>query len=422
MDTNTIRIFSFCGGGTKGYGSNRFMQKFIQQWGIPQADFWKYADVMCGTSIGAILAFGYSFGKILLKEYEVIFSDKNDKVVKTLSKEINITGNNTLLIENSDVIFVCVDTPITNDKEYNTIQISHIVDDFIECFKNEVSINGKTLIITSTVNPYTTKVVQERLSAYGVQVAYLPTFIEYTNITNEILNTSFLLLGNSNHEITSLISNIFTKVLDTPVRIQQMGYTSSELTKIMIDCFSSVQKTFVNTFKDMFDNMSLSHEFTMASDTLNKDFKKGNSFISNGRPFDGPNISNVNFVVTNLLEQQELSGELFNTVTEINNSRIDNIVIKYTKENPNKEYHVVGSLNKTMPMVYDPMKDANKFEFYVNDTLGNVSKVIYRNTKPQDIEKTERIVLIGAYQEDHFEASQILSKCPSKYNEEPTNL
>ena len=63
MDTNTIRIFSFCGGGTKGYGSNRFMQKFIQQWGIPQADFWKYADVMCGTSIGAILASGYSFGK-----------------------------------------------------------------------------------------------------------------------------------------------------------------------------------------------------------------------------------------------------------------------------------------------------------------------------------------------------------------------
>lgn len=63
MDINTLRIFSFCGGGTKGYGSNRFMQKFIQQWGIPQADFWKYADVMCGTSIGAILASGYSFGK-----------------------------------------------------------------------------------------------------------------------------------------------------------------------------------------------------------------------------------------------------------------------------------------------------------------------------------------------------------------------
>jgi len=63
VDTNTLRIFSFCGGGTKGYGSNRFMQKFLHQWGIPQDDFWKYIDVMCGTSIGAILASGYSFGK-----------------------------------------------------------------------------------------------------------------------------------------------------------------------------------------------------------------------------------------------------------------------------------------------------------------------------------------------------------------------
>jgi len=92
------------------------------------------------------------------------------------------------------------------------------------------------------------------------------------------------------------------------------------------------------------------------------------------------------------------------------------------KEYPNKEFHVVGTLNKEMPMEYNPMQDANKFEFYMNDTLGNVSKVIYRNSKPQDIEKTERIVLIGSYQNDHFEATQILSKCPSKYNDQPTNL
>lgn len=63
MDQNTIRIFSFCGGGTKGYGTNRFVQKFLRQWGIEQLDFWKYADVMCGTSIGGILACSYAYGK-----------------------------------------------------------------------------------------------------------------------------------------------------------------------------------------------------------------------------------------------------------------------------------------------------------------------------------------------------------------------
>lgn len=63
MDIDTIRIFSFPGGGAKGYGSNRFTQKFLHQWGIPQADFWKYPDVMCGTSIGSILACSYAYGK-----------------------------------------------------------------------------------------------------------------------------------------------------------------------------------------------------------------------------------------------------------------------------------------------------------------------------------------------------------------------
>ena len=281
--------------------------------------------------------FGYSFGKLLLKEYDVIFSDIKESLVKKLSSEINIVNDNKILIEKSDVIFICVDTPITNEKEYNTIQINHIIDDFIECFKNEIRINGKVLIVSSTVNPYTTRLIQERLSAYGVQVAYLPTFVEYTDISMEIQNSPFLLLGNSNHEITSIITSIFTSAINNSVKVQQMGYTSAELTKIMIDSFNTIQKTFINTFKDVFDNSSLSHEFPMVSDTLNKEFRKTNPFISNGRPFDGPNISNVNSVVTNLLEQQNLNFNLFNTITELNNNRINDIVVKYVKENPNTE-------------------------------------------------------------------------------------
>lgn len=95
---------------------------------------------------------------------------------------------------------------------------------------------------------------------------------------------------------------------------------------------------------------------------------------------------------------------------------------QYAELYPNKEIHVVGTLNKEKPMVFNPMVNANKFEFYMNDTLGNLSRVIYYNSKPQDIEKTERIVCIGKYNGEVFEASQILSKCPSKYNDEITGV
>jgi cytochrome c-type biogenesis protein CcmE len=87
-------------------------------------------------------------------------------------------------------------------------------------------------------------------------------------------------------------------------------------------------------------------------------------------------------------------------------------------ENPDREYHVVARLDISKEMVYNPKKDPNYFAFFAIDSLDNPSMVVYRNAKPQDIERTEKVVLIGNYKGDHFEASSILSKCPSKYNEE----
>ena len=86
-------------------------------------------------------------------------------------------------------------------------------------------------------------------------------------------------------------------------------------------------------------------------------------------------------------------------------------------ENPDKEYHVVGVLNKKKPREYNPQLDANLFTFYLIDEQGKESKVVYRAPEPADFERSEKVVLIGKMNGDHFEANKILLKCPSKYNE-----
>ncbi len=86
-------------------------------------------------------------------------------------------------------------------------------------------------------------------------------------------------------------------------------------------------------------------------------------------------------------------------------------------DNPGKEFHVVGKLNKEKEMVYNPKNDANKFTFYLQDSLGIEKKVIYNGTKPQDFDRSEKVVIVGKCEGDEFKASQILMKCPSKYND-----
>ncbi|MDP1726569.1 MAG: cytochrome c maturation protein CcmE [Bacteroidota bacterium] len=86
-------------------------------------------------------------------------------------------------------------------------------------------------------------------------------------------------------------------------------------------------------------------------------------------------------------------------------------------ENPGKEFHVVGTLNRDKEKFYDPKKDPNFFSFYLKDEKGVESKVVYHNPEPTDFDRSEKIVIVGSMEGDHFEASKILLKCPSKYTD-----
>jgi cytochrome c-type biogenesis protein CcmE len=83
---------------------------------------------------------------------------------------------------------------------------------------------------------------------------------------------------------------------------------------------------------------------------------------------------------------------------------------------PGKEFHIIGKLDKTKSIDYDATKNVNRFSFYLIDDKGMEKKVIYNNPKPQDFEKSEKVVVIGLMKNDEFLASSLLLKCPSKYN------
>ncbi|RFS18442.1 cytochrome c maturation protein CcmE [Emticicia sp. C21] len=93
------------------------------------------------------------------------------------------------------------------------------------------------------------------------------------------------------------------------------------------------------------------------------------------------------------------------------------------KDGNNKSIHVVGSLKKdaqgnVVGMIYDPVADPNSFQFTMIDSLNREERVIYNQPKPQDLDKSEKVVVVGSMdiQNKVFRAEQILLKCPSKYN------
>jgi cytochrome c-type biogenesis protein CcmE len=93
---------------------------------------------------------------------------------------------------------------------------------------------------------------------------------------------------------------------------------------------------------------------------------------------------------------------------------------KEAEAKPGKEFHIIGTLNRNKPVEYDAVKNANQFSFYMLDENGLEKKVVYNKTKPQDFEKSEKVVIIGSMKNEEFHATSLLLKCPSKYKGDKT--
>ncbi|OGC92528.1 MAG: hypothetical protein A2W25_07485 [candidate division Zixibacteria bacterium RBG_16_53_22] len=63
---------------------------------------------------------------------------------------------------------------------------------------------------------------------------------------------------------------------------------------------------------------------------------------------------------------------------------------------------------------------AGSFSFYIIDANGDRMKVVYGGTKPGNFDQATSVVCIGRYEQEAFYADKLLIKCPSKYQNAPT--
>ena len=94
--------------------------------------------------------------------------------------------------------------------------------------------------------------------------------------------------------------------------------------------------------------------------------------------------------------------------------------IAEAKAKPGKFVHVAVRLDKQTPVVYDAKKDANFLSFQAVgiDSPNQKMQVIYRQGEIPNLMISERLVLKGKFENDHFECKDVQTKCPSKYKDD----
>lgn len=109
-------------------------------------------------------------------------------------------------------------------------------------------------------------------------------------------------------------------------------------------------------------------------------------------------------------------GILISTMSDL--STYD--TINSAKAKPGKFIHLIAKLDTAggKKLHYDALVNPNYLSFYIVDSLGGSSRVVYMKGKPPtDMERSERMVLKGKMTDSAFLCEDILIKCPSKYTD-----
>ena len=67
---------------------------------------------------------------------------------------------------------------------------------------------------------------------------------------------------------------------------------------------------------------------------------------------------------------------------------------------------------------YEMNREQNTFSFFMKDEKGDEMKVVYQGAIPNNFETATSVVVTGSYRNGYFHAKDILTKCPSKYQQQ----
>ena len=181
--------------------------------------------------VGGACFFGFSKLGHEMREHDLVLGSKLEDVL------------------DSDLCFVCVPTPSTEDGACDTSIVEKTVKDL-----SRMGYNG-VVAIKSTVTPGTTEKLRESVN---LELCFVPEFLrERCAITDFVEMHDLLAIGTKNERAFELIKEAHGNF---PQHIVQLSPTEAEFLKYYSNCFNAMKIIFANEFFEICKNLGADYK------------------------------------------------------------------------------------------------------------------------------------------------------------------
>lgn len=172
------------------------------------------------------------------------------------------------LIQNCEIIFICLPTPMNPDGSCNFEQI----DKTLEVLNNK---SNAIIINKSTVPPGSSQSFSKKYR--NLSIVFNPEFLTEKNAINDFKNQNRIILG-GNKNITSKIKKIYSSAFSENI-IFETSLVQAEIIKYYTNCFLACKVSFANEMYELCNKMNTDYNDVLDHVTLDKRIEKSHLLV-----------------------------------------------------------------------------------------------------------------------------------------------
>lgn len=246
------------------------------------------------------------------------------------ASKFSVTTNNDEVINYSDIIFIVVATPSTDDGTYDIDTIKTILTD-----SKKLSIKNKTIVIVSTTNPGDCETFESILNGTEANLLYNPEFIAQGSIIENLKQPDMILIGGRSNDSAQSLLNIYNSFVTNTPKISVMSFRSAEITKIAINCFLTFKISFANLIGQYLIKNNLYNEIETVLLAIGNDSRIGRKFLNYGFGFGGPCLPRDNKAFGNALQKNGNFDNFAKIIDDFNFNHLNFLKLYHIEQNIN---------------------------------------------------------------------------------------
>lgn len=225
-------------------------------------------------------------------------------------------------VSDTDVTFIVVNTPSTDDGRYSLKYVQSVCEDLGEELAEKDDYH--LVVMTSTVFPGSTEgeikdwleEASGKRAGEGFGLCYSPEFIAIGDVIDGLEEPDFFLIGEDTERAGDTIASIYKNIERKPTPVARMDPVTAEITKISVNSYITTKISFANTMAEICDGYG--GDVDTVTDALAMDSRISGKYLSAGGRYGGPCFPRDNVAFNRAAEDAGTVAPIALSTDEVN--------------------------------------------------------------------------------------------------------